>query len=152
MKRLFTTTALTTLLFVCISSFVFSATTGKKNLYDGYIIGNQGDTTFGKIQFVNPVYNELKVRFFNKKGKKRVIYKPGEILEYAFLLPDFNRETKQKELKWIHYYRKRVEVMPTKSTYKIKTLFLQRITEGKLNVYNYYTLTTSKINNREYKK
>jgi len=149
-----TSTLITTLLLLLITSFSSQAfsTSGKKNLFDGYIISNQGDTTFGKIQFVNPVYNEMKVRFFNKKGRKRVVYKPNEILEYAFLLPNFNKETKSTDLKWIHYFRKRVEVMPTESSYRIKTLFLQRITEGKLNVYNYYTLSSSKINNREYER
>ncbi len=152
MKKIKTIAIVALLLSFCQTSAFSFSTSGKKNLYDGYIIDNQGDTAFGKVQFVNPIYNELKVRFYNKEGKKRITYKPHEILEYAFLLPKHNTKTKKDELQWIHYFRKRVEVMPTASSYQVKTLFLQRITEGKLNVYNYYTLKTSKINSRDYEK
>jgi hypothetical protein len=138
-----------TLLLFFIFSFQFAfADKGKtKNLYEGFVITSMGDTVRGQVQFVNPVFNELKVRFYNEDGK-RTTYKTQDIVEYSFLFLD----KKDKQFKWVTYVRKRVDVSPIKSTVEINTVFLQRVTQGQVTLYNYYTLETSKINSREYIK
>lgn len=135
------------LILITFSQFAFADGKKHKNLYDGFVITSVGDTLRGQIQFVNPVFNELKVRFYNEDGKRNT-YKTKDIIEYAFLFPD----KKDKQLKWVNYVRKRVDVSPIKSTIEINTVFLQRVTQGQVTLYNYYTLKTSKINSREYVK
>ncbi len=138
-----------TLLIFLLLSFQFASADGgkKKNLYEGFVITSSSDTVRGQIQFVNPVFNELKVRFYTENGK-RVTYKTNDIVEYTFLFPN----KKDKQLKWVTYLRKRVDVSPIKSRIDINTVFLQRVTEGQVNLYNYYKLETSKINSRKYIK
>jgi hypothetical protein len=135
------------LLFIFSFQFAFADGGNKKNLYKGFVITSMGDTVRGQVQFINPVFNELKVRFYNEDGK-RVTYKTNDIIEYAFLFPD----KKDKQLKWVNYVRKRVDVSPISSTVDINTVFLQRVTQGQVTLYNYYTLETSKINSRKYIK
>ncbi len=146
MKKLYTLLAL----FIFIStSLSATETKKKKNLFEGFVITSTGDSLLGEIQFVNPVYNELKVRFYNKKGK-RTIFKPRDIVEYAFKSPNLDAKTNRKVLKWVHYFRKRIDVAPLENGFNIETIFLQRVTSGKINLYNYYTLAVSKINHRVY--
>jgi len=144
MKRKFT---LVLLFFIVSIQFAFADEGKTKYLYDGFVITSMGDTLRGQIQFINPVFNELKVRFYNEEGK-RVTYKTKDIVEYAFLFPN----KKSKQLEWVNYVRKRVDVSPIESTVEINTVFLQRVTQGQVTLYNYYTLETSKINSREYIK
>lgn len=146
MKQKFTL-LLITLLTVQLS---YADSDRTKNLFEGFVITSMGDTVRGQVQFVNPVYNELKVRLYNEKGKKIATYKTHDIVEYAFLFYD----KKEKAHEWVNYVRKRVEVAPLKSTSNSKTVtvFLQRVTQGQVTLYNYYTLSTSKINSRNYVK
>lgn len=139
----------TLLLLFLIFSFQHAFADGekRKNLYEGFVITSMGDTLRGQVQFINPVFNELKVRFYSEDGK-RITYKTNDIVEYAFLFPD----KKDKKLKWVNYVRKRVDVSPIKSTVDINTVFLQRVIQGKVTLYNYYTLETTKINSRSYVK
>jgi hypothetical protein len=133
--------------FILALQLAYAGESNEENLYEGFVITSMGDTIRGQVQFVNPVYNELKVRLYDEKGKHDT-YKTGDIVEYAFLFPD----KKSQELKWVNYVRKRVDVSPIQSSTQINTVFLQRVTQGKVTLYNYYTLETAKINSREYVK
>ncbi|MGB0862636.1 MAG: hypothetical protein ACPG19_11710 [Saprospiraceae bacterium] len=124
---------------------------GKKNFFEGFVITSMGDTLKGQIQYVNPVYNELKVKFRSEEGK-RTTFKPKDLVEYAFLFPEYDKGKKTKNTSWVHYYRKRVNVSPVERIKKIETLFLQRITKGDIALYNYYSLKTNKIHSRNYKQ
>ena len=124
---------------------------GNKNYFKGFVITQMGDTLKGEIQYVNPVYNELKVKFRSEDGKRET-FKPKDLVEYAFLFPDYKKGKKQKTTKWVHYYRKRVNVSPVETVKEIETLFLQRITKGDIALYNYYSLQTKKIHSRSYKR
>lgn len=124
---------------------------GNKNFFKGFVITSMGDTLKGEIQYVNPVYNELKVKFRSENGK-RTTFKPKDLVEYAFLFPEYEKGTKKKTTKWVNYYRKRVNVSPVETVKKIETLFLQKITKGDIALYNYYSLKTSKIHSRRYKQ
>ena len=121
------------------------------NSYKGFVITTMGDSLFGHIEYINPVYNELKVKFVNEEGKKKT-FKTRDIVEYAFLKSKYDKETRQKTNKWVHYIRKRVDVSPLDGLTKYETLFLQRVTIGRITLYNYYTLSNSKVNQRKYEK
>ena len=76
MKQKFTL-LLITLLTVQLS---FAGSDRTKNLFEGFVITSMGDTVRGQVQFVNPVYNELKVRLYNEKGKKIDTYNTRDIV------------------------------------------------------------------------
>lgn len=132
-------------LFTMVAQLSVQADSKKDNRYEGFVITSDGDTLRGNIEFINPVYNELKVRFYNEKGK-RTTYSTKDLVEYAFLF--FNKSTQKRE--WVHYFRRRVAVAPLNSISAIETVFLQRVTTGKVTLYNFYQLENSKINSRTY--
>jgi hypothetical protein len=104
---------------------------GTENFFEGFVITDMGDTLKGEIQYVNPIYNELKVKFRQENGKIKT-FKPKDLVEYAFLFPEYDKGKKKKITKWIHCYRKRVNISPVETVKEIETLFLQKITEGVL--------------------
>ncbi len=142
------TSTIFTLLILVLMTTTAMADKGKKGkfIYDGYVITIKNDTIFGQVQFVNPTYNELKVRFY-QEGKKR-IYQPTELSGYAFKINKFNKITKKRVDHWIHYVRKRVQKSPVRQG--TKDVFVERQVYGEISLYNFYTLKSSKINNRNY--
>lgn len=150
MKRTFTTIVLSlSLLTVVFSMSENPSSETKKNLFNGFVITNQGDTLRGKIKYVNPVYNELKVRFYNENGKKTT-YKPSDLVEYAFEVNEYSRTQKKRVKHWVHYYRKAIKRNPLKKGDGLSIVFLHRITTGEINLYSYYVLESSRINHRDY--
>lgn len=124
---------------------------GNENFFEGFVITDMGDTLNGEIQYINPVYNELRVKFRSEDGRLTT-FKPKDLVEYAFLFPEYDKGRKQENSKWIHCYRKRVNVSPVETVKEIETLFLQKITEGDIVLYNYFSLKTKKIHIRDYKQ
>ena len=123
---------LLTLIFISFSAFKGKTKKGKM-LYEGFIITTKNDTIEGKIQFINPTYNELKVRFF-KEGKKKV-YEAHQLSGYSFAIKRFNKETRKNEKYWINYVRKRVQKSPIRQG--TTDVFIERQVQGSISLYNF---------------
>jgi hypothetical protein len=53
---------------------------GTENFFEGFVITDMGDTLKGEIQYVNPIYNELKVKFRQENGKIKT-FKPKDLVD-----------------------------------------------------------------------
>lgn len=142
-----TSTLFTLLALIIISCSAFKGKNEKaKMLYEGFIITTKNDTIEGEIQFINPTYNELKVRFF--KGGKKEIYEAHQLSGYSFAIKRFNKKRKKKEKYWINYVRKRVQKSPIRQG--TTDVFIERQVHGSISLYNFYMLKSTKINKRAY--
>lgn len=118
------------------------------NLFQGYVVTLDNDTIFGQVKYLNPAYNEIKVKFVYDNGKKET-FTPNEIVEYAFLANIPDAELGRKTEQWVHYYRKRIEKPTSKTAYQ--NVFLRCQVNGVVTLYHHYTVEASKINKRKYK-
>lgn len=104
-------------------------------LYTGYVITVKGDTIKGQIQMLSPALNEIKVKLITSSGERQT-FKAKEVKKYAFQVPAYNKETKQRDIEWVTYVRKNVEQAPI--PFGPKDVLLERTVAGKINVYNHY--------------
>lgn len=114
---------------------------GKKKVYQGYIVTIQGDTLHGKIQMLNPALNEVKVKFINPDGTKK-LYRAKELEAYAFKVPGVKGKKYQKADEWIFYTKKTVEYPPI--PFGPTEVLLQQQVNGVVSLYNYYMETRSR--------
>lgn len=115
------------------------------NHLDGYILPSEGDTLFGVITFINPVHNQVSVTFRAYDADRSRQYEPQDLIGYAF----WNVGNRGNDAKVI-YQRKRVPIDPVEDLDRPRTLFLQVIDQGDINLYHFYTLDIQRINQREY--
>lgn len=113
----------------------------KKKIYKGYVVTTQGDTIHGKIQMLSPTLNEVKVKFINNEGIKR-IYRAKELDGYAFKVPEIRKKKYQQPAEWIYYIKKEVEYPPV--PFGSTIVLMQRQVNGRTNMYNYYIETRSR--------
>lgn len=108
----------------------------KRKIYSGYIITNNGDTLHGKIQMLSPTLNEVKVKFIDKTGEKKV-YRAKDVQAYSFMVLTYkDKETKAEQ---IDYVRKKVDQAPV--PFGSKTALIERQVTGAINLYNHYVET-----------
>lgn len=121
-----------------------------ENLYSGYIVmANSNDTLFGEVEFLNPVYNQETVVFYKDGEKFQYEATNGAISEYGFEYKRYNKDTKSAEPFWFVYVNKRIENTENKN--QMKDVFIEKQVDGEITLYNFFTLETSKINDRAYK-
>jgi hypothetical protein len=151
MKHFKTLLLLSLVCLVSVSAFGQRKKSSKRHsdqVYTGYVImANSNDTLFGKVEFLNPTYNQETVVFFKDGEKTEYHTAQGEISEYAFEYKRYNKETKSTESLWFVYVSKRIQG-EDKST--IKAYFMERQVDGEITLYNFFSLETSRINSREY--
>lgn len=124
------------LVFVVASTVSTLANDKEDKIYQGYVITIDGDTIHGTIEMLSPALNEIKVKFYNKEGKKTV-YKAKELQGYAFLAPvRYNKKTKQEDTQWVHYTKCTMETPAV--PFGTKEVLVQEEVGGTLSLYNYY--------------
>lgn len=115
------------------------------NQMDGYILPSEGDTIFGEVAFINPVHNQISVTFKPYDSNKKRTYSPQDLIAYAF----WNVGNRGEDA-LVVYRRKRIPFDPVENINKPRTVFLQLISEGDLDLYHFYSLDIQRINDREY--
>lgn len=134
------------LFFVLITiSINFANTLSNQDgkIYDGFVITISGDTLQGRLEMLSPTINQVKIKFIDNSGKKE-IYKAKDLQAYAFKVEMWNKDNKEKEIKWIHYTKKIVERPPV--PFSSTEVLMQQEVVGKISVYNYYIETRSDQN------
>jgi hypothetical protein len=107
-------------------------------IYDGFVITISGDTLQGKLEMLSPTMNQIKIKFIDESGKKE-LYKAKDLQAYAFKVEVWNRDSKEKELKWIYYIKKTVERPPV--PFSSTEVLVQQEVVGNISVYNYFIET-----------
>jgi hypothetical protein len=107
-------------------------------IYDGFVITISGDTLQGKLEMLSPTMNQIKIKFIDESGKKE-LYKAKDLQAYAFKIEVWNRDSKEKELKWIYYIKKTVERPPV--PFSSTEVLVQQEVVGNISVYNYFIET-----------
>ena len=69
-------------IFNSVFAYLFSLDKNEKNWFDGYIVDNNSDTTFGKIEFKGILRNQSSVAF--KKDSDETEYQPNQLKAYMF--------------------------------------------------------------------
>ena len=103
-------------LFMCIFSLGMSA---QSQFKEGYVLLMNGDTLYGQIENRNYYNNSIQCLFKPENSNTAIKYTPDQLLGYRF--------TDGK-----YYISKQVDTEGTK-----KTLFLEYLINGELNVYFY---------------
>lgn len=103
--------------------------------YSGFLITTSGDTLRGKIQMLSPTMNQVKVKFINEKGRKRV-YRAKDLQAYSFKIKVWNRLAQEYDVKWILYTKKTVEKPPV--PFRSNKVLVQQEVIGNISIYNYY--------------
>ena len=88
---------------------------------------------------LSPTLNEVKVKFIDKVGKKK-IYKAKEVQAYSFVV--LTSKNKKHSAETITYVRKKVKHTPV--PFGPKNVLVERPVEGELNLYNYYVETRTR--------
>jgi hypothetical protein len=109
-------------------------------IYDGFVITISGDTLQGQLEMLSPTINQVKIKFIDENGKKK-FYKAKDLQAYAFKVEVWNKESKDKELKWIYYTKKTVERSPV--PFSSTEVLMQQEIRGNISIYNYYIETRS---------
>ncbi|MDR0829830.1 MAG: hypothetical protein LBN95_06945 [Prevotellaceae bacterium] len=106
-----------TLFIIAFSANIFAQI---DNFKDGYVITNQGDTLFGKIDFQPNNINQTTCRFMQNGSSETVIYEPAELKGYYF--SPFNKcyVSKQLEINGLQFYA-----------------FAELLVDGVMNLYYY---------------
>ncbi len=139
MKKFFYTLTIAILAF----SLTATAGTNAKKVYTGYVILMDGQKMNGKIQMLSPTLNEVKVKFINESGKKK-IFKAKEVQEYGFKYNRYDRTTENMVETWVTYVQKRVTYVPV--PFGSKTALVERQETGKINFYNFFHETRMQNN------
>lgn len=121
--------------FFLITFLSFSISSQAKKVYEGYVITNSGEKLEGKIQMLSPSLNEVKVKFINNIGKKKV-FKAKEVKEYSFKVQKWNKTERKHIDEWIVYTRKSVERSPI--AFGPKNVLIERQEGGAINMYNHF--------------
>ena len=111
-----------------------------KKTYSGFLITTSGDTLKGKIQMLSITMNQVKVKFINEKGKRRV-YRAKDLQSYSFKVKVWNRLAQEYDVKWILYTKKTVEKPPV--PFSSNKVLVQQEVIGNISIYNYYIETRS---------
>ena len=124
--------------------FAIFANTGqaKTAYYSGKIIQNDDKIISGKIEVVSPIHNELKVNFIHPDQKKQT-FTVKDIKGYYFDVSVYCKESRKYKTHTISYERKVTEdpVVPMGS----KEIFVERIVEGSVNIYNHYSELSGQV-------
>jgi len=112
-------------------------------IYDGFVITTSGDTLQGKLEMLSPTINQVKIKFIDNSGKKQ-LYKAKDLQAYAFKVEMWNKQSKEKELRWIHYTKKIANRPPV--PFSSTEVLMQQEVVGNISVYNYYIETRSDQN------
>jgi hypothetical protein len=107
--------------FLTVSLSLFAQS---DNLKNGYIITNQGDTVFGKLDLRTNAINQKQCTFI-ADNKHKTIYQPSEIAGYFFI--DDGK----------YYVTKTLEIDSTN-----RTVFAEMLVKGMLNLYYYEDYNT----------
>lgn len=111
---------------------------------EGYIINNDGEKVNGHLILRrDKTYDEVKVKFVDHNGKK-FTYKATDIKEFAF------RDIQDDEFgnrvwKWNYYASRKVDESPI--PFGPKEVFMERIAEGNVTLYQYWIQHNRNIEN-----
>ena len=108
----------------------------------GKVITNNGKIIEGEIGVISPTYNEIKVKFINKNGKKST-FNTKHLKGYAFQVPIFNKETRKYEKAWVNYERKVAEERVV--DFSSKSIFAEKTVDGTIKVFNHYAEVSNRV-------
>ncbi len=133
------------LLFITIPVFLSNvAGVNKKFKYEGYIINAEGEKINGHVILKsNLTYDEVKIKFINYKGKKST-YKAKNIKGFGYRSIK-NNEAGNRSWMWSHYESKKVDEAPV--PFGPKNVFMERITEGEVVLFQYWIQQNTNIDN-----
>ena len=114
---------------------------GKK---EGYIVTKSGEKINGHVTIKNNItLDQVKIKFIDYKGQK-FSYKAKDISGYGYRdIQD--TEWGGREWAWVHYESRNVSVAPI--PFGPKTVFMERVAEGDVVLFQYWIQVNSNIEN-----
>jgi hypothetical protein len=143
MKLKFTLIAL--LGFTLLLANTATAGTNKKSKKkEGYIVTKTGEKINGYVIIKNNItLDQIKIKFIDFKGEKSS-YKAKDIKGYGYRAIRDN-EAGNRAMLWSHYESRGVEKAPM--LFGPKTVFMERIAEGDVVLFEYWIQVNSNIEN-----
>ncbi|MGB0863143.1 MAG: hypothetical protein ACPG19_10000 [Saprospiraceae bacterium] len=131
--------------FALLLSHSATAGTNKKSKKkEGYIINEAGKKINGYVIIKNNItLDQIKIKFIDFKGKKSS-YKAKDIKGYGYRAIRDN-EVGNRAMLWSHYESRKVEKAPI--AFGPKTVFMERVAEGDVVIFEYWMQVNSNIEN-----
>lgn len=143
MKLKFTLIALLGFTFLLTNTATAGTNRGSKKK-EGYIVTKAGEKINGYVFIKNNItLDQIKIKFIDFKGEKSS-YKAKDIKGYGYRTIRDN-EAGNRALLWFHYESKGVDKSPV--PFGPKTVFMKRIAEGNVVLFEYWMQVNSNIEN-----
>lgn len=111
---------------------------------EGYIVTNEGEKIEGEVLLRrDKTYDEVRIKFVGADGSK-TLYKATDIKEYGFRDIE-DDEYGNRVWQWKYYVSQTVDLAPI--PFGPKTVFMERVSEGNVILYEYWVQVNKNIEN-----